>query len=63
MNIVKCTVYHMAQNFEGGNYEIFDAFQLDHQNLTYKIVLKQYCIYRCMVKDSDHSSKYFLSNI
>ena len=37
MNIVKCTVYHIAQNFDGGNYDIFDAFQLDHQNLTHKL--------------------------
>ena len=56
-------IYHIAQNFDGGNFDIFDALQLDHQNLTHQIVKKQYSVYRCMVKDSDHSSKYFQSNI
>ena len=29
------TMYHIAQNFDRGN---FDAFQLDRQNLTHQIV-------------------------
>ena len=53
-------IYHIVQSFDEGN---FDAFQLDHQNLTSQIVQKQHSVYRCMVKDSDHPSKYFLSNI
>ena len=47
----------------GANFDNFDAFRLDHQNLTRQIVLKRYSIYRCMVKDSDYPSKYFPSNI
>ena len=34
----------------GENFDVFDAFQLDHQNLTHQIVYKQYSVYRCMVK-------------
>ena len=30
--------YRMAQNFDGGNFDVFDAFQLDGQNLTHQIV-------------------------
>ena len=30
-----CTVYRVAQNFDGGNFEVFE---LDHQNLTRQIV-------------------------
>ena len=30
--------YRIAQNFDGGNIAIFDAFQLDRQNLTCQIV-------------------------
>ena len=56
-------IYCIAENFDKGNFDIFDAFQLDHQNLTHQIALKQYSIYRCMMKDSNHPSKYFPSNI
>ena len=28
----------MVQNFAGGNFDVFDAFQLDHQNLTRQII-------------------------
>ena len=34
------TVYHIAQNFDGGNLDIFDVFELDRQNLTHQIVYK-----------------------
>ena len=54
--------YHIVQIFDGGKFDVFDALQLDRQNLTCQIVLKQYNIYRCMVKDSNHPSKCFLSN-
>ena len=30
--------YHIAQNFDGRNFDVFDAIQLDHQNLTHQIV-------------------------
>ena len=40
--------YHIVQNFDGGNFDVFDAFQQDRQNLTRQIVVKQYSIYRCM---------------
>ena len=26
--------YSIAQNFDGGNFDVFDIFQLDRQNLT-----------------------------
>ena len=28
--------YRIAQNFDWGNFDVFDAFQLDHQNLSYQ---------------------------
>ena len=31
-------MYRIAQNFDGGNFDAFDAFQLDRQNLTRQIV-------------------------
>ena len=38
-NPLKClVVYRIAQNFDGGNFDIFDTFQPDRQNLTCKIV-------------------------
>ena len=43
----------------GGNFDVFDAFQPDRQNLTCQIFESV----QCLVKDSDHPSKYFLSNI
>ena len=49
--------YRIVQNFD-----VFDAFQLDRQNLTHQIE-KQHSIYRCIVKDSDNPSQYFPSNI
>ena len=51
--------YCIAQNFDRGNFDVFDAFQLDRQNLTHQIVYKQCIVYRCIVNDSDHPSKYF----
>ena len=35
--------YHIAGNFDGGNFDIFDAFRPDHQNLTHQI-FKQYSV-------------------
>ena len=57
------TVYCITQSFDSENFDVFDVFELDHQNLTHQIVLKQYSIYRCMVKGSNHASKYVPSNI
>ena len=51
--------YHIVGNFDGGNFDIFDAFQPDHQNLTREIFKAT----QCLVKDNDHPSKYFPSNI
>ena len=42
-----------------GNFDVFDAFQPDHQNLTHQIFKSV----QFLVKDSDHLSKYFPSNI
>ena len=42
-----------------GNFDVFDAFQPDHQNLTSQI----FKAIQSLVKDSDHLSKYFPSNI
>ena len=30
--------YRIAQYFDGGNFDVFDAFQLDRQYLTRQIV-------------------------
>ena len=49
-------VYCIAGNVDGGgNFEVFDAFQPDRQNLTHQI----FKAIQCLVKDSDHPSKYF----
>ena len=52
-------IYRIAGNFDGGNFDIFDAFQPDRQNLTRQI----FKVMHHLVKDSDHPSKYFSSNI
>ena len=61
MIIQTCGVatYRIAGNFDGGNFNVFDAFQPDRQNLTRQI----FKAIQCLVKDSDHPSKYILSNI
>ena len=51
------TSYRIAGNFDGGNFDGFDAFQPDRQNLTRQILKA------CLVKDIDHPSNYFPSNI
>ena len=43
----------------GGNLDVFDAFQPDRQNLTRQTFKAMHHL----VKDSDHSTKYFPSNI
>ena len=43
----------------GGNFDGFDIFQPDRQNLTRQILKA----IQCLVKDIDHPSKYFPSNI
>ena len=43
----------------GGNFDCFDAFQPDRQNLTRQILKA----IQCLVKDTDHPSNYFPSNI
>ena len=44
---------------KAGNFDVFDAFQPDCQNLTRQFFKAM----QHLVKDSDHLSKYFLSNI
>ena len=63
INAYICTVYCITQNSDRGNFDVFDVFELDRQNLTHQIVLKQYSVYRYMVKGSNHPSKYVPSNI
>ena len=46
-------------NFDGGNIDVFDAFQPDRQNLTCQI----FKAIQRLVKDCDNPSKYFSSNI
>ena len=53
------SIYRIAGNFDGGNFDGFDAFQPDRQNLTHQILKA----IQCLVKDTDHPSKYFPSNI
>ena len=52
-------VYRIAGNFDRGNIDVFDAFQPDRQNLT----RQNFKAIQRLVKDCDHPSKYFLSNI
>ena len=52
-------IIYIALNFDRGNHNFSDFFQLDSQNLTR---WKCYSIYRYMLKDSNHPSKYFPSN-
>ena len=33
-------VYRIVENFDGGKFDVFDAFQLDCQNLTHQIIEK-----------------------
>ena len=42
-----------------GNFDISDTFLPDRQNLTHQI----FKAIQCLVKDSDHPSKYLPSNI
>ena len=51
--------YRIAGNFDGGNFDIFDALQPDCQNLTHQI----FKVIQHLVKDSNNPSKYFLPNI
>ena len=43
----------------GENFDVYDAFQPDRENLTCQIFKAM----QHLVKDSDHLSKYFPSNI
>ena len=43
----------------GGNFDGFDAFRPDRQKLTRQILKA----IQCLVKDTNHLSKYFPSNI
>ena len=47
-------IYHIA-----GNFDVFGAFQSDRKNLTHQIFKS----IQCLIKDSDHPLKYFLSYI
>ena len=51
--------YRIAGNFDGGKYWRFWRFQPDRQNLTRQI----FKAIQRLVKDCDHPSKYFPSNI
>ena len=53
------SIYRIAGEFDGGNFDIFDALRPDRQNLTCQI----FKAIQCLVKDTDHPSKYFSSNI
>ena len=53
------STYRIAEILTGGKFEVFDAFLTDRQNLTCQI----FKAIQCLVKDSDHPSKYFPSNI
>ena len=53
------SIYRIAGNFDGGKYWCFWRFQPDRQNLTRQI----FKAIQRLVKDCNHSSKYFLSNI
>ena len=44
--------YRIVQNVDGVNFNVFDGFQLDHQNFHLLKVLQ------CMVKDTDHPSNF-----
>ena len=54
VTLLRAMIYRIARNFDG-----FDAFQPDRQNLTRQILKA----IQCLVKDTEHLSKYFLSNI
>ena len=47
-------IYRIVGNFDG-----FDVFQPDHQNLTCQILKA----IQCLVKDTDHPSKYLKSKL
>ena len=51
--------YRIAGNIDGGKYWRFWRSQPDRQNLTHQI----FKAIQCLVKDCDHPSKYFPSNI
>ena len=47
-------LYKLASYRIAGNFDVFDAFQPDRQNLTCQI----FKTIQCLVKDTDHQSKY-----
>ena len=49
--LVECGIANGFPISLAQNFDIFDGFQPDRQNLTRQIVYKQYSVYRCMVKD------------
>ena len=55
--------YHIVQNFDGGKFWRFWHFQARPSKFNLSNCFKKYSLYRCMVKDSNHPSKYFPSNI
>ena len=40
--------YRIVQHLMGENFDVFDAFQPESQNLTHQTVQKQCSIYECM---------------
>ena len=52
-------ILYSGKFWPGGNFDIFGAFLPDRQNLTRQI----FKAIQCLVKHSDHPSKYFPSNI
>ena len=57
------SAYCIVQNFDGGNFDVFEAFELDRQNLTHQIVLKTVQPLQVYGEGSNHPPKYFPSNI
>ena len=57
--------YCIVQILMKGNFDISDGFELDSQNFTHQKtkILKVVQHSQMYAEDSDHLSKYFLSNI
>lgn len=48
--------YHMAQKFDGGNFDVFNGSQYDGQNSPFQELLNCCSIYWGMAKGTDHPS-------
>ena len=54
MSQVGIKLYKLPSYRIAGNFDVFDAFQPERQNLTHQI----FKAIQCLVKDTDHPSKY-----